>query len=356
MSSRLAITNFEGSLLNTLVQSGTPHPKKTISKRPKLVAGNGIEVTNKDGLMRRAKRKMLSQKLNLKLVDIANKKGEEERAKSYWNAFHCQGKLISSNGRIFGKFCKNRFCMLCCSIRKAEIINSYLPTIKTWEEPYFVTLTVKSVKARDLKKRVYDVLRAFKIITERNKKRHQRRKGIQLIGIKSLECNFNPQKRIYNPHLHFIVPNKEVADLLITEWCELWTSRFVSHKAQNATKIWDKENALIEVVKYSTKIFTDPNMAKKGKATAPPYIYLSALDTIVAALQQHRIFDRFGFNLPKKDKPIRKQTVLSEYSELKYDSKKFDWVKNDTDEVLTGYIPASNLLAILELNINQELQ
>jgi plasmid rolling circle replication initiator protein Rep len=356
MRNELAVSDFEGRPLNTLVQSGTPQPKKINLKRPKMVAGMGIEVTNTEGLMNRAKRKMLSQKMSLKLVDIANKKGEPERARSYWNTFHCQRKLTSANGRIYGKFCKNRFCTVCCSIRKAEIMNSYLSTIKTWEEPYFVTLTAKSVKAHQLKQRVDDMLRAFKIIVQKNKKRNQRGKGIKLIGIKSLECNFNPQKQIYNPHLHFIVPNKEVADLLISEWCKLWTPKFANPGAQKAKKVWDKENALIEIVKYSTKIFTDPNMAKKGKVTAPPYIYLSALDTIVAALQGHRIFDRFGFNLPKKNKPTRKQTVLTDYSELKYDSKKFDWVKNDTDEVLTGYIAPSKLLAILELNVNITLQ
>ena len=148
------------------------------------------------------------------------------------------------------------------------------------------------------------------------------------------------------------MPNKEIADLLIKEWCNLWTREYVDPQGQNAKKVWDKEKALIEIVKYSTKIFTDPNMAKKGKVTAPPYIYLSALDTIVTALQKHRIFDRFGFNLPPRDKPKPKQTVLINYSELKYDSKKFDWVDSNTDKVLTGHVPPLKLLSILELNIN----
>jgi hypothetical protein len=170
-----------------------------------------------------------------------------------------------------------------------------------------------------------------------------------------LECNFNPQKRIYNPHLHFIVPNKEIADLLISEWCRLWTKAFVSPDAQNAEKVWDKENALVEIVKYSTKIFTDPNMAKKGKATAPPHIYLAALDVIVEALKGHRIFDRFGFNLPKKEKQKKQPTLLPEYKELVYDTTKFDWVETTEAEVLTGYTPPNKLLAILEFNVNTEL-
>jgi len=260
--------------------------------------------------------------------------------------------LVKADGKIYSTFCKNRFCTVCSSIRKAEIINHYLPIIQTWETPYFITLTAQSVKAPLLKARMKSTLRAFKIILNRNKKRNQRGKGIKLIGVKSLECNFNCQKRIYNPHLHLIVANKEMADLIVKEWCELWTGKFVSKDAQKSEEIWNKEKALIEIVKYSSKIFTDPNMAKKGKAKATPYIYASALDNIIEAMKDHRIFDRFGFNLPKEDKPKRKSTVVTNFTELEYDPNVFDWVEKNTDEVLTGYTPFSDLVAILNSNID----
>lgn len=40
---------------------------------------------------------------------------------------------------------------MCCANRKAEMINKYYPMLKNWEEPYFLTLTVKSCKADQLK-------------------------------------------------------------------------------------------------------------------------------------------------------------------------------------------------------------
>ena len=61
-------------------------------------------------------------------------------------------------------------------------------------------------------------MRAFDRIHNQCKKRHQRGKGIKLIGIKLLECNFNPAKQTYNPHFHLIVPNEEIAELLKSEW------------------------------------------------------------------------------------------------------------------------------------------
>ena len=78
---------------------------------------------------------------------------------------------------------------------------------------------------------------AFKLISNRCKKRHQRGKGIKLIGIKSLECNFNPIRKTYNPHYHLIVATKEMAEVLKKEWLKLWTKKYTSPKAQHIRKV-----------------------------------------------------------------------------------------------------------------------
>ncbi len=91
--------------------------------------------------------------------------------------------------------------------------------------------------------------RAFKNILTTCKKRNQRGKGPKLVGIKSLECNFIPTSRIYNPHYHVIVPNWEVAILLKREWMKLWTEKFTIGWAQDISAIKNREEGLIEVVK-----------------------------------------------------------------------------------------------------------
>ena len=111
------------------------------------VNGNGTELNNGKALKGRAKRKMITQNLALNLIDIAENKGEDERVKSFWNTYYCQSRIYSSGDRLYGKYCKNRFCTLCCSIRKAFVINRYLPAIKLWEDPYFVILTIKALIA-----------------------------------------------------------------------------------------------------------------------------------------------------------------------------------------------------------------
>ncbi len=265
-----------------------------------MVNGKGSDLQNNKAIKGRAKRKAVTQVMALSLIDVAKQKGFDDWQKSFWNTYYCQNKIHTANGRIYGKYCKNRFCTLCCAIRKAEIINRYLPVIEQWQEPYFVTLTIKAYPKQYLKKAIQKILNGFRLIVAKHKKRYQRGKGIKLVGIKSLESNFNPIKKTYNPHLHIIVENKAMAELLISEWLQIFTSKYTDRKAQDMTPITNRVKMLIEIIKYGSKIFTEPDIAKKQQSTERD-IYAAALFNIFEAMKGQRIFDRFGFNLPKTD-------------------------------------------------------
>lgn len=293
----------------------------------------------------------------LSLVDVCKLKGEPERQQMYWNAFHCQTKIISSENKLYGNYCKNRFCTTCCAIRKADIINRYYPTLKEWKEPHFVTLTVKAIKAKKLNKWIFGMNKAFKLIKDRCKKRHQRGNGIQLIGIKSLECNFNPTRKNYNPHFHIIVPNKEIAELLKKEWMRQWNRTSTLHcspKAQHIRKVENLERDLIETIKYGSKIFTEADLRKKGKKATQPMVYAYALDNILCAMKGKRIFDRFGFNLPKSNKEHIPQKLITNFEEFTFFSTSSDWINKQTGECLTGYLQPMELSYLLNecININ----
>lgn len=132
----------------------------------------------------------------LNLIKIAQENGEPVLEKAFWNTYYCQQNLISVDGKFYGKYCKNRFCSLCCSVRKAEMINKYHLVMKNWKAPYFLTLTVKSCKADKLGVYIRGFIKAIKRIIEKYRKRYQRGKGMKLIGVRSLECNFNPKKNL----------------------------------------------------------------------------------------------------------------------------------------------------------------
>ena len=357
MAEAINSTNsFWETPIYTLAQSGTKIKPKLNKKEPKRVSGKGAELSNNKMLQNRAKRKMITQTMILSLIDVAKKKEDTDMVKYYWNTYYCLNKVYTSEGKLYGKYCKNRFCTLCLAIRKADIINKYLPTIQKWEDPYFVTLTVKACSAKDLNKFVKGMFRAFNQIKEKQKKLNQRGKGIKLIGIKSLECNFNAEKKTYNPHFHIIVPNKEIAETLKKEWLLKWTSKFTIHKAQNIEKVDGIKRCLMEIIKYGSKIFTEPDISKKSKQKVPPHIYTSALHNIFSAMKGYRIFDRFGFNLPKCNYEKPKATLLIQYEELIFDPKQADWLISETNNRLTGFIPEKELISLLENNIDLVLE
>jgi hypothetical protein len=343
-------TTLSQGVFNTLAQNETA----SIDEPAIIVSGKGSDLSNCKALKGKAKRKMITQKMVLSLIDVSKKNGTTEREKAYWNTYYCQSKIQTANGRLYGKYCKNRFCTLCCAIRKAEIINKYLPVLKEWEKPYFVTLTIRAYPLKHLRKAMTKVIAGFRFILSKHRKRNQRGKGIRLIGIKSLECNFNPEKRTYNPHLHFIVKNEAIADILIEEWLTNWKG-YTSYKGQHKRKVEDRERDLIEIVKYGSKIFTEPDVNKKANGKGESHIYAAALDNIFKAMQGLRIFDRFGFNLPKE--PSKRETtatVIKNYEEWIFEPQKFDWLNSSTGETLTKFHPLFKVLVLLEMNVDTE--
>lgn len=151
-----------------------------------------------------------------------------------------------------------------------------------------------------------------------------------------------------------------MADIIVNEWLELCTKDFAYRGAQKSRKVEILERDLIETIKYGSKIFTEPDVNKKAKSKGCSElrnIYAAALDNIFNAMQGLTIFDRFGFNLPKRATEKETQTtVIADFKEWMYDSKTFDWHNVNTGETLTKYHPMFNLLALLELHIDLEME
>jgi hypothetical protein len=344
---------FGRNKLDTLGQLGT----KNNQSREIEIPGNGSDITDKNVMTAKAKKKLITQKVVLALIDHARKKDNEEFMKSLWNTYHCLNKVIVSDKKLHGKYCKNRICTVCNGIRKAEMINRFLPTVQSWEDPYFVTLTAKSCYANKLYYRMRNTKRALKKIEGRMKKRYLRGKGPKLVAIKSLECNFNPNKRWYNPHFHILVPNKELAEILKREWLSTWTGKYTSLDGQKLREVKDTERDLIEVIKYGSKILTEPNPRNKSKRNKiTRRVYIAALYNILYAMKGLRLVDTCGFKLPKEKNKSVSNTTLIEYQKLSYESEIMDWVDKETGETLSGYTPSLELINILNNRIDTSLQ
>lgn len=348
-----------GGSFNTLAQSGTSfHSFEEL--RSIVVSGNGSDLMDDRLMSGRGKRKIITQKLVFELLNIAKGKGNVKFEKSLWNAFHCYGDIVVSDGRIYGRYCKTRFCTVCLANRKAIEIKKYIPELSKWESPHFVTLTCKSVQAGSLKRRVSDVLRGFRMIVERHRKRSNRGKGKRLVGVRSLECNFNPIKGTYNVHFHCIVPDFETASVLVEEWLELLSrknsgSKHANRKAQHIRPVSDMEADLIETIKYGTKIFTEPDVKAASEGSCRR-VYVLALYNILEAMSGHRLFDRFGFNLPEIDDSKSEPKEVSDYESFTFTPYVLDWVNESTGEQLGKYVPAKELLGFLIDSIERDTE
>ena len=155
-----------------------------------------------------------------------------------------------------------------------------------------------------------------------------------------------------------IVPNKETAELLLDDWLSLWTRKHSNRAAQYMRPVENKERDLIEIVKYGSKIFTEPDIIKKaGLKNGEGQIYVAALQNIFNAMKGHRIFERFGFNLPKAVKPdFENYSMLTEYDSWEFDPQKSDWINSETNEALSGYKLPPELRMLFEHRINKELE
>lgn len=346
--------NLRRGQFNTLAQSGTDHGNKP----SKIITGMGSDLTNTKAMKGRVKRKVITQKMALGLIDASAQAGDETRKKSYWNTYHCQNKVYTVDGKLYSRYCKNRHCTLCCSIRKAAIINSYLPTIQTWEEPYLVTLTVKSIPHNRLKPVMQSMVKELRRIIAKYRKQHQRGGNTKLVGVRSLESNFNPKSKKYNPHFHIIVANKAMADIITKEWLMRGKKGWVHEDAQNQMKVFNNVKALIEVVKYGSKICTEPDVDKKMKVKGSNTgkVYIAALNNIFNAMKGMRIFERFGFDLPDQPRPDTSTTaIVKDYCEWEFHPGYFDWINPENGYCLTDYSPPAGLVDLLENRMDTKL-
>jgi hypothetical protein len=61
-----------------------------------------------------------------------------------------------------------------------------------------------------------------------------------------------------------------MADILITEWLTRIGPLHANPKAQHCRKVEDSERDLIELVKYGSKIFKEPDLKKKAQTSMSP--------------------------------------------------------------------------------------
>lgn len=274
-----------------------------------------------ESLEKRAKRKYFTQYLasGLAMLDSPLKK-------SYINTLHCCSELKQDGDKLTAKYCKNRWCMVCNSIRTGKSINGYDSEFKKLRDAQFVTLTIPNVKKEDLRA----AIRGMKLTSQAiYKKLHRwcQKLNIKLSGIQKLECTYNAEQDTYHPHFHYIIEGKAVAETFVDEWL----NRNIDAVSDAQKIVPANLNSMKELFKYFTKVVNT-----KGKDRR---IYFPAMDVIFRAMVGFKVFQPFGIR-PVNDEPDELDAITLEENINQLVWWKWtgnDWHSNLTGEALTGF-------------------
>ena len=236
----------------------------------------------KKTLQKRAVSKYYTTELLFGLIDLKN-----EREDMYWDTFHCVERLMESEGKIKGKYCKNRWCIVCNRIRTGILINQYLPKIEEWRDPRFVTLTKPKVEQKYLSEN-------YKLMCESYYKAWRRtyRKLGKTEALRKTETTWKPTHRTRNFHTHFhiLINGKSHADMLVKEWLKEYPT---ADKGAQDNKVADK-NSVLEVFKYMTKMWKtikNENTAEEKRVLPYPP---DKMDAIFQAFYGTRSVQTYG--------------------------------------------------------------
>lgn len=284
-------------------------------------------------LQKKAKKKYLSKGIAYHLYYET----DSPLRKSYQNSIYCADVLApnKTQTKLTSKYCKNRWCPLCSSIRIAMLIEGYAPQLKQLNEPYFVTLTAPTVLAEELPDRIALFGKSFTQIVNSHRGRKMKMKGIR-----KAECTVRP-KGLYHYHFHVIIGGKANAEFLVKRWLEIVPGALPQSQDLRPAD----EGSFIELFKYFTKL-----VAKDKRTGMREIVDYKRLDIIFQALRGKRTFQPFGglkaVSEEIDEEELEANILISADSIFKWITD--DWVNLETGECLTGFKPSDSLKRLID--------
>lgn len=313
------------------------------------------QLTDKGRLLSRARRKWLSSNMALSFIDYVknpfNKLPidvERDRLKkSLWNWYYCASAIVMEGDKLTTKYCDSRLCLVCCSIRQARMIRRYQPTIDSWEDGQFVTLTLPSVSADELRDRVGYMNTLFSKIRRKFYDKSLAGKGVKMSGIKKIEITYNDKKDTYHCHFHIIVKTSIMANNILDEWMRRTATLGTYIGAQDIRPI--TQGSGMELFKYATKIVAKTDTI--GNSAVYPNL------VILNALKYRKTIRHFGFDVEDANDDIE-DISADVVGEDMYDCDRpmydvFNWVDTNWYSITTGlplteHKPTNNCLEYME--------
>lgn len=315
------------------------HPQRFVS----MSKDTTKSAENKKAALKKARKKYFSYGL---AVNLANLSPRPKLFHSYLNTLACAKTLVvDEQGIAHSKYCKNRWCPLCQSIRIAKLIDGYKGQLEQYPELYFVTLTRPTVPAEGLKEQREKMMHAFTAI--RNSKHFRKNKWS---GLRKAECTIRPDE-LYHFHYHVLINSKEGAEFMVRRWLELNPES--DPQAQNIEAV-DRTNhgtgkgALLEIFKYFTKLIAK---LRNDDGTEQRFINYRRLNVIFEFMRGQQVFKPFGSLKPVpedfEDEELTADINIERANSI-WQWVVSDWYDIDTGEALTGYVPAGSMVELLD--------
>lgn len=244
-----------------------------------------------DTLRRRARAKWYSYGTLVRLANLdaptlyPDVPTREALTKHYWRCTHCS-ELLHREGKAYrtDKYCNGRVCNACGRIRTGKLWNAWHKMVGELQGVQFTTLTRTNVSAYELRDTFRSMAREWSLLI-RNLRHH---KGIDVNGIRRVECTVSDRLGNFHPHLHILHDGgPEVGEAIIQEWMRRHPGT-TDRKAQHTREA--DADAYAETFKYAAKQWE----VKKGKDGSRIRVDITSLDVIVQALWGLRTFQSFG--------------------------------------------------------------
>lgn len=259
------------------------------------------------------------------------------RKAKYERTYSCGTAIKQEGNKFTSTYCGCRWCIVCSRNKTGKLINRYLKTMRKSRDWYHVTLTLKSVADKELRKTNKAMFDIFAKIMRRIRYRNN------VKATRSLECTYSIKRNDYHPHIHVLITGKENAQYLKENWIKEVSNYFgvdmegidsevCRHYLQKIVRVRNTAKSLMEVLKYPTNHIDD-----KGNE-----IPSHALDIIYHSLENLRTFQVYGMKA-FDDKIEYQQTETETENPHKYEFalwiwRGHDWI-NFLGVAMSGYIP-----------------
>ena len=288
---------------------------------------------------KRANAKFFTNNLVFKLANIK----DSSLTKSYWNTYHCSMVLDQTGKKLKGKYCKCKWCQVCNRIRTAQLIKGYSPQLEALGETWFITLSRPNIDAELLYDEIDSILKQFNRV-----RRHFHDSKDSIVGLRKLECTFNPIRKDYHPHFHLIVKgDKMKAEAIRDYWLKINPN--ASIKGNDIRPVTSYKNGFLELFKYFTKLTTK---TENGKYM----VNAESLNVIFESMKGKRVFQPMGIKKVTEEiaelQTIELSDLTNDTQRWLYDERIGDWV-NENGLLLTENKVSKELCTIVGVNYDE---